>query len=311
MSPAQPSNLVASVRQRLMNLSKKRGEDFNLILTRYGLERLLYRLAQSRHASDFVLKGAMLFAVWTQEAHRPTRDLDLLSYRDQSGENLATLIRDICQVEVVQDGLIFDISSIRMEEIRENQEYQGQRVQLFAYLGNAKIKVQIDVAFGDVITPHAEEIEYPTLLDFPSPHIRAYPKESVVSEKLEAIITLGMPNSRMKDFYDVWVISKIFKFEGSALARAIKETFNRRRTPIPKSIPLALSEEFDADRDKTRQWTAFLKRNGLTEQGTNFTSVISELRTFLIPPLVAAGTGKSLHQLWPQGGPWSPALNSR
>ena len=309
MSPARASNLVASVHQRLMNLSKKRGEDFNLILTRYGLERLLYRLAQSRHASDFVLKGAMLFAVWTEKAHRTTRDLDLLLYRDQSGEHLATLIRDICQVEVLQDGLTFDSSTIRVEEIRENREYQGQRVQLFAYLGNARIKIQIDVAFGDVISPHAEEIEYPTMLDFPSPHIRAYPKDSVVSEKLEAMVTLGMPNSRMKDFYDIWVISKIFKFEGSTLARAIKETFERRKTPIPETIPPALSKEFGADRDKMTQWVAFLKRSGLAEQETDLTCVISELRTFLIPPMVAAGIGEPLHQLWPQGGSWSPTRN--
>lgn len=292
-----------------MNLNKERGEDFNLVLTRYGLERLLYRLSQSKHASDFVLKGAMLFAVWTEESHRPTRDLDLLSYRDHSGEHLATLFREICQVEVEPDGLTFDSSALRVEEIRENQEYQGQRIQLFAYLGNARIKVQIDVAFGDVITPHAEEIEYPTLLDFPSPHVRAYPKESVVSEKLEAIVTLGMPNSRMKDFYDVWAISKIFPFEGSTLARAIKRTFGRRKTPIPETIPHALSEEFGGDRDKMTQWTAFLKRNGLTEQETDLASVISELRTFLIPPLVAAGTGESLRQLWPQGGPWSSGRN--
>jgi predicted nucleotidyltransferase component of viral defense system len=288
-----------------MNLSKKRREDFNLVLTRYGLERLLYRLSQSKYASDFVLKGAMLFAVWTKESHRPTRDLDLLSYRDHSGEHLATLFREICQVEVEPDGLTFDSSTLRVEEIRETQEYQGQRVQLFAYLSNARIKIQVDVGFGDVITPHAEEIEYPTLLDFPSPHIRAYPKESVVSEKLEAMVTLGMPNSRMKDFYDVWAICKIFPFEGSTLKRAIKETFERRKTPIPGNIPLALSEEFGADRDKMMQWTAFVKRNGLPEQESDLPSVISELRTFLIPPLVAAGTGEAFRQVWPQGGPWS------
>jgi hypothetical protein len=288
-----------------MNLSKKRREDFNLVLTHYGLERLLYRLSQSEHASDFVLKGAMLFAVWTKKAHRPTRDLDLLSYRDDSVENLANLFGEICQVEVEPDGLTFDSSTLRVEEIRENQEYRGQRVQLFAYLGNAKIKIQIDVAFGDVITPQAEEIEYPTLLDLPSPHIRAYPKESVVSEKLEAMVTLGMPNSRMKDFHDIWMISKIFKFEGSTLARAIDKTFDRRGTPIPQTTPPALSKDFAADREKMIQWRAFLKRIGLQEHETDLPSVISELRTFLVPPLVAAGTGEAFRQIWPQGGPWS------
>jgi len=309
MSSVRPSNLVASVCQSLMNLSKKRREDFNLVLTHYGLERLLYRLSRSENASDFVLKGAMLFAVWSKEAHRPTRDLDLLSYRDDSVENLADLFREICQVEVEPDALTFDSSTLGVEEIRENQEYQGQRIKLFAYLGNAKIKIQIDVAFGDVITPHTEEIEYPTLLDFPSPRIRAYPKESVVSEKLQAMVALGIPNSRMKDFHDIWMISKMFKFEGSTLVRAIGETFDRRRTPIPQTTPPALSKDFATDREKMMQWRAFLKRIGLAEQESDLATVISELRTFLIPPLVAAGTGESLDQLWPQGGPWSPARN--
>jgi hypothetical protein len=290
-----------------MNLSRERHEDFNLVLTRYGLERLLYRLGQSEYVADFVLKGAMLFAVWTEEEHRPTKDLDLLGYGDDSGERLTDLFQKICQLEVESDGLIFDASTVRVEEIREDQEYHGQRIRLASYLGKARIPIQIDVAFGDVITPDAEEIEYPTLLDLPSPHIRAYPKESVVSEKLQAMVALGMLNSRMKDFYDIWIISKIFPFDGTNLIRAIKVTFERRKTPIPQTTPVALSDEFSTDREKIVQWRAFLNRNRLADHETDFPLVINELRTFLIPPLQAAATDRSFPQIWTKGGPWSKA----
>lgn len=307
MRQAQQPNIPASIHQRLMNLGRERREDFNLVLTRYSLERLLYRLAQSEHAADFVLKGAMLFAFWTQESHRPTKDLDLLGYGDNSGEHLTAVFRQICQIEVEPDGLVFDADNIRVAEIREDQEYQGQRIRLMANLGNARIPIQIDVAFGDIITPNSEEIEYPTLLDLPSPRIHAYPKESVVSEKLQAMVFLGMPNSRMKDFFDVWKISKTFPFDGSTLVRAIKVTFERRRTAIPQSIPAALSDEFASDQEKAAQWRAFLKRNRLAEQGVGLPLVVGELRFFLIGPLLAAAIDKPFPQLWKQDGPWAKA----
>jgi len=305
VSQTQPANLSASIRQRLLNLSRERNEVFNLVLMRYGLERLLYRLSQSEHAEDFVLKGAMLFTAWTEEMHRPTKDLDLLGYGNNSGENLTALFQEICQVEVEPDGLVFDKGTVRVEEIRDDQEYQGQRIRLTAYLGNARIPVQIDVGFGDVITPEPKEIEYPTLLDMPPPRIHSYPKETVVSEKLQAMVALGMPNSRMKDFYDIWIISREFPFEGSTLTRAIRATFERRRTQIPKTIPPALSNEFFANQDKVIQWTAFLKRTRLAEQAVEFSQVINELRRFLIPPLQAAASGESFSQWWKEGGPWS------
>ena len=305
MRKRQPVNLTASVRQRLLNRAREKGEDFNLILTRYGLERLLYRLARSRYADRFVLKGAMLFAVWANRVYRPTRDLDLLGYGDSSHQALTKVFHDICLTDVEPDGLVFDASSVRISEIREDQEYGGCRVQLVAYLAKAQISLQIDIGFGDVVKPEAAEIEYPTLLDFPAPRIWAYPRQAVVAEKLQAIIALGMANTRMKDFYDLWIISSQFPFDGSSLVEAITATFTRRGTQIPIDIPIVLSESFAENPDKSRQWQAFLQRTGLEERGAELSQVITELQLFLIPPILAASKGEALTQSWVDGGPWS------
>jgi predicted nucleotidyltransferase component of viral defense system len=288
-----------------LDLSRQRGEDFQLILTWYALERLLYRLGSSEHAKTFVLKGAMLFPAWTTRSYRPTKDLDLLGYGDASSERLTAIFEEICQSNVEPDGLEFDVQNIRVAEIREDQEYQGQRVQIIAYLGRARINLQIDIGFGDVITPAAEEINYPTLLDFPAPHIRAYPRETVIAEKLQAMVALGMLNSRMKDFYDTWMIARRFEFQGTVLAEAIKSTFNRRNTEIPASLPSALSDEFASDPGKITQWTAFLRRTGLEDSAADLDHVIDELRTFLMPPVVAAARGEVFDLSWTDGGPWS------
>lgn len=247
MSRARPANLAASVRQRLLNLSITQREDPHLTLTRYALERLLYRLAQSQYAGQFILKGAMLFVLWTKSAHRPTRDLDLLGFGEASGERLTAVFQEMCGVVVEPDGLEFDPDSIRVAEIREGQSYQGQRVKLIARLGNANIPAQVDIGFGDVVTPEAQAIDYPTLLNLPAPRIRAYPPETVVAEKLQALVDLGMQNSRMKDFYDLWIIARQFSFEGPTMVAAVRATFERRATTLPKTVPTGLSEEFATD----------------------------------------------------------------
>lgn len=192
-----------------------------------------------------------------------------------------------------------------MNEIRENQEYQGQRVRLVAYLETARIPVQIDIGFGDVVTPEAEEISYPTLLDSPVPRILAYPPETVISEKLQAMVALGMLNSRMKDFYDLRMIARQFTFDGPKLVEAIRATFNRRRTEIPESAPVALTDEFSMDRDKVTQWKAFLTRSGLENTAVDLPQTIEELRLFLIPPLQATASGGDFNLEWTRGGPWS------
>jgi len=301
----KPTNLATSVRQRLLNLSKEIGSPFDLVLTRYALERFLYRLSISSYAEQFILKGAMLIAVWAGGSHRPTRDLDLLGYGDPSDDQLLELFREICRAEVEPDGLVFDPESMRITEIREQEVYDGRRLQFLAKLVDARINVQIDVGFGDAVTPEANEISYPTLLEFPAPRIRAYPPESVISEKLQAMVALGMPNSRMKDFYDTWMIARQFAFESMTLVQAIKATFNRRRTELPRETPIALSDEFAADPDKIKQWEAFLNRTGLRESAVDLTETIDDLRKFLLPPILAVANEQTFNQSWPPGGPWS------
>lgn len=305
MSDERAANLVTSVRQRLLHVSRERGEDFQLVLTRFALERFLYRLARSRYSGRFVLKGAMLVNIWLGGSHRPTRDLDLLGYGDASPVHLASVFSEVCEVNVEPDGLTFDGSSVQVTEIREDQEYQGQRVRLVARLGKAVCMVQVDIGFGDAVVPDAHMTEYPSVLDFPAPIIQAYPPETVVSEKLQTMVALGMVNSRMKDFYDLGVIARQFTFEGSKVVEAIRATFERRRTRIPHSAPPALSEEFASDRDKRAQWSAFVNRAGLRHKVDDLPQVVNELRIFLVPPLSAAAAATSFNQTWSPGGPWS------
>ena len=304
MSNKNAENLDTSVHQRLLNISRERNEDFNLILTRYTVERFLYRLSKSKHADKFVLKGAMLMAIWIGEAHRPTRDLDLLGFGDSEAEALKTVIAEICLVEVEKDGLEYEAGSVEIEEIRENQEYPGQRVKVNVKLGNAKIRIQIDVGFGDAVTPKAKSINYPVLLDYPAPRIRAYNKETQIAEKLQSMVSLGMANSRMKDFYDIFILSKTFSFDGNKLVKAINATFKRRDTQIPEDIPFALSDEFANSADKNNQWRAFINRNSLENFGVGFPQLIRALRVFLLEPLRAADLGESYKHKWTDNKHW-------
>jgi len=278
--------IAQSVRQRLLNLSAETGEEYNRLLVRFAVERLLYRLSQSQHADAFVLKGAMLFPVWTGAPHRPTRDLDLLGFGDPSEQRLLDVFRDVCGQRVEADGMTFNADSVTAAPIRDEHAYAGIRLRLSANLGNAKISLQVDVGFGDVVTPAATTAEYPTLLDQPAPHLRVYPPETVIAEKLEAMVSLGMANSRMKDFYDAWVLLSQFDLKDAVLASAIQATFERRRTSRPTGVPVAFSDEFAADSDKQKQWNAFLRRSDLP-QSLDLRTVIALLRARLFPLLVA------------------------
>lgn len=260
MTNRRPRDLVASVRQRLMNLSRERGEEFQLFLTWYGVERLLYRLAQSPHAGAFVLKGAALFQLWTGEPHRSTRDLDLLGQGEPSTNRLRQVFQEVCSVTVANDDLTSLTDAIQAEQIKEDDEYQGIRLRIEARLGNIRLPLQIDVGFGDAITPAPQAVTYPTLLDFPAPHLNAYPRETVVAEKSQTMVRLGMANSRTKDFYDVWTLARQFEFDGTGLCAAIRATFQRRQTALPATAPLALRPEFSGDRNKATQWSAFLRK---------------------------------------------------
>jgi predicted nucleotidyltransferase component of viral defense system len=259
----KPRNLAASVRHRLTDLARKQGEDFQLVLTRYVIERLLYRLSRSPYRHEFILKGAMLFRVWTDQIHRPTRDLDLLSRGEPSLEANTQIFRDICGIEVEDDGLTFDPATVTAERIKEDQEYEGVRVGCRAQLGQARIDLQIDVGFGDAVVPRPANVNYPAMLGFPAPVLRAYPRETVVAEKFQAMVMLGIANSRMKDFFDIWTLANAFAFDGTCLCRAIRATFKRRKTVLPTAPPLALTAEYGADMAKVRQWQAFIKKGKL------------------------------------------------
>lgn len=299
-----PRDIAASVRARLLNRARERGDDFQLVLTRYLNERLLYRLSQSPHGSGFVLKGATVFTVWTGEPYRATRDVDLLGFGDPSEERLRTIFRDVLSVDVPDDGVWFRPESLAVEPIRADQEYGGIRVTVDSGVAAARVRLQVDVGFGDAITPEAVVAELPTLLEFAPPRLRVYPRETVVSEKLEAMVTLGLLNSRMKDFYDLSVLSRTFAFDGALLQRAIRATLERRGTPLPASMPVALTEEFAGDATKQTQWKAFCRKSGATSVG-NLPAVVMEIERFLGEPLLAASRGEDFRRSWPVGGPWS------
>jgi predicted nucleotidyltransferase component of viral defense system len=270
VSKDKPKNLVASVHNRLVKIAQEQREEFHFVLTRYVLERLLYRLSQSPHRDSFVLKGAMLFALWSGQRLRPTKDLDLLGRGDNSVERCEQLFRDICAQPVEEDGLTFLMETIRAGRIREDEEYEGVHVTFGVQLGGARVPVQIDIGFGDVITPKAEAVRYPTLLNFPVPELSAYPRETVVAEKFQAMASLGLANSRMKDFFDVWFLSRQFAFEGTLLGRAIQATFARRQTALPTEPPLALTAEFSGDEGKRKQWQHFSRKTNSTGMALNW-----------------------------------------
>jgi len=300
MSDKLKSNLAASVRQRLLNISQKRKEPFDLILSHYAIERFLYRLSHSKYSDRFLLKGAMLFSIWMNEMHRPTRDVDFLGFGENDEVELADIFRELCNLPVEPDGLVFDPATVKAKSIREEAAYAGIRVTMVARLENALIPVQADVGFGDAVTPAPQEIIFPVLLDFPAPTLRAYPIYTVVAEKLEAMIYLGEPNSRMKDFFDVWFLSQRFEFSGEILTEAIHSTFARRKTPISQELPAAFSDSFAAM--KELQWNSFLKRNGLVQ--APFAEVLKSLQNFAVRPLEAALTDKAFSLHWQPNGPW-------
>jgi hypothetical protein len=245
-----------------------------------------------------------LFAYWTGAPHRPTRDMDLLSYGDPDIAVLEELFRDLCTVEVPPDGLVFQPNSVIGERIKDDEKYEGVRLHMTALLEKSRIPLQIDVGFGDRVVPAPEEIDFPTLLDFPGPHLRSYTRESMVAEKFEAMVKLGMLNTRMKDFFDVWTVSQEFSFDGPTLSRAIKTTFETRVTIVPEKPPLAFSPEFYDDREKNAQWKAFLTKSKLNAEGKSLPKIVEALRKFLIPVSEAVARDEVLNRNWGPGGSW-------
>lgn len=281
-----PRNLGASVRARLLNYARERDQQFNLVLIRFALERLLYRLSQSAHADRFVLKGAMLLTTWFDDPGRPTRDLDLLGFGDNDGAALLAAFQDILSVEV-EDGIAFDIAGLRVDRIREALEYGGVRLQTNADIGGARVPISIDIGFGDALEPGLEKLEYPVLLDLPAPILRAYARETVIAEKFQAMVMLGRANTRMKDFYDIWLLSNGYDYDADRLAAAITATFARRKTEVPKELPDALTDAFANDPMKTAQWDAFKK--GLATDPGSLLEIVAAIRGFLMDHAGVAG----------------------
>jgi hypothetical protein len=305
MAKDKPTNTSASIRQRLLNHSTAMNTDPNLVLIWYGLERFLYRLSVSTHSERFVLKGAMLFRLWGGTDFRSTKDLDLEGFLQDEAEVIREVFAAICVQPVEDDGLAFDASSVKVTEIRDTQEYGGFRVLLTARLGTAILRLQIDVGFGDAITPTPAITEFPSILSQSRPRIRVYPRETVVAEKFEAMVQLGMTNSRMKDYFDLWFMSRHFEFEGPTLAAAVRATFERRGTLIPGRSPIALTMEYADDPKHVQQWAAFTER--LSAEATpSLGVVIDEVSEFVLPAAIAAATAQSFNQHWKPQNRWQP-----
>ena len=298
--PRRPRNIGASVRARLLARARAEHSDFQILLTRYALERLLYRLSVSDHRDRFILKGAMLFVTWVADPFRPTRDLDLLGHGDSEPAAIAETFRAICSVAVADDGVVFDAAGLQATAIRADQDYGGVRVRTTATIDGARLPIQVDVGFGDVVTPAPVDIDYPTMLAGPAPRLRAYPVETVVAEKLEALVMLGMANSRLKDFYDLWFIAQTFELRRSGLASAVQRTFERRGTALSIAVPAGLTDEFATA--KADQWKAFLARDRMAAAPDILAIVIADLRGFLLP--LVDGSARA-DQTWSPGGPWS------
>lgn len=297
-----PTNVAASVRARLRNLALERHVEFQLALSEFSVERLLHRLGVSVHADRFVLKGAMLFKLWPEARLRATWDLDLHGRGSNEMADVVQVIRDLCAIPG-DDGIEFDPESVIGERIRADQEYEGVRVRLEARLAEARIPVQVDVGFGDAVTPAPVRATYPALLGHPMPEVLAYPRETVVAEKLEAMVSLGVTNGRMKDFFDVHVLAARFAFEGPLLSEAVRATFLRRRTPLPDVVPVVLGDGYLAAPERQAQWKSFLRR-GRLEAPPDTRELAVALRRFLGPVLAATAKGGALDGTWPPGGPW-------
>ena len=305
MTDNKPKSVGASVRQRLLNISRENRTDFVVTLSDYAHERLLYRLSCSQHRDRFVLKVAMLFRIWSDEPHRTTRDMDLMAYGNPAAEDIARLFREVCELPVENDGVVFQGESLRVEEIREAQEYDGVRVRITATIAGARVRLQIDVGFGDAVVPPAEEMTYPALLDFPAPRIKTYARETMIAEKFQAMVSLGIANSRMKDFYDIYVLATKCEFNGPMVQSAIKATFERRYTPVPPGIPTALTAEFSEDRTKLAQWRAFVSSGKVRQSALTLADAVQVLKSFLLAPTGAVSQGRSFDARWVPPGPWT------
>jgi predicted nucleotidyltransferase component of viral defense system len=296
-------DIAASVRQRLLNNARETGRPFNELLQYFAMERFLYRLSKSGYADNFVLKGALMLSVWKAPLSRPTMDIDFLGKIDNNVKVVIAATKDICRQKVDPDGINFDLTSIRGEHITEDAEYEGVRIRFNGSLDTACFTMQLDIGFGDVVIPAPASLEYPTILDLPAPKLCGYSKESTIAEKFEAMVKLGALNSRMKDFFDIWLLSQQFDFEGSRLAAAIEKTFSIRGTAIQPE-PVVLTNSLAEDPAKVSQWQGFIRKNRLTNIPQDFGEVIKAITIFLGPITKNLAAGKVFEATWKAPGPW-------
>lgn len=301
-------NLGASVRARLLNHARDTKQDFNLILTRFAIERMLYRIGVSNYADQYLLKGALLFDLWFDIPHRSTRDIDFLGFGSTEQSHTEKVFKEICMIEA-QDGVLFKPDSVHVTEIRKDANYAGMRVTLLATIDSACSQLQIDIGFGDAVTPNPEDAEFPIMLpEFNAPKLRVYPRYTVVAEKFEALTSLGIANSRMKDYFDLWILARHTDFDGETLRCAIQATFDRRATTLTGQLPFGLTEAFAQDPQKRMQWQAFLQKNRL--QALTLSEVLVALSAFMLPVIVAANIKANFQSHWQAGGPWLPTFTA-
>ncbi len=299
------SNVAASVHQRLLNRARKESRPFNELLQRFVNERFLHRLSKSPNAETFVLKGALMFGIWGGPVSRPTMDIDLLGRGvENSLGRIVSALKTICEVEVEADGVLFDPTSVTATRITEGAEYEGVRARLRGTLENTRITLQIDIAFGDVVTPGPVRIVYPALLEFPVSELNGYTKESTIAEKLQAMVKLRELNSRMKDFYDLVALSRACDFRGAVLAEAIRKTFTARNTSVPPDFD-SLIHALESDLNKQRQWEAFLTKSEIVDAPWDFADAVSEIRNFLEPVVRSLSEGRDFRGIWQAPGPWN------
>lgn len=294
-------NIAASVRQKLLNKARTEKRPFAELLQYYAMERFLARLSQSPHAQSFILKGALMLRVWKSSEFRPTMDIDMLGISSNDKTNIVAMILDVIHVEVEPDGLNFDIDSIKSESITEEADYQGIRIRFLGTLDSARVNMQIDIGFGDIIYPEPEISEMPPILDFAAPNLLCYSRESAIAEKFEAMVKLGILNSRMKDFFDIWLLSRQFNFNGNDLAKAINLTFEKRGTSIENDV-IAFQETFI--KEKQIQWTAFRKRLDQEYLPKNFADIINSVAGFLNPIVEAVRQNRTFERKWIAADSW-------
>lgn len=298
-------NHSASVHRQLLDKAKQSSRPFNQLLQYYAAERFLYRFSQSKHRDKAVLKGAMMFIVWNAPYARATRDIDMLGILNNSMDNVTDMVKSICVTTVPSDGLSFDPGTVKGEQIIEDGDYKGVRVKFQGFLGNARVSMQIDFGFGDIVFPKAQEIEYPTMLDMPAPKLKGYPKETVIAEKFHTMMNLGIINSRMKDFYDIWLLIQQFDFHSGSIEQAIRKTFKNRKTTI--TSPIGLFERIKSEKEKDIQWKAFIRKSGLHTVPDELGDIIHQISSFMIPITDMNPKEKSRNLAWHAPGPWREA----